>query len=142
MHSRPAAEYGRRAHPPGRNIQTRVARWYSVGAREAPHERPGPVEDLERDRSRGGPRQVVIEYRAVGRILADRLVDREGRIGVLVPAHADGTGGPVEIGVGRRRRLVGLAQRREVVEDPEAAAVRADDQIAVVYDEVAHGGGR
>ena len=36
-----------------------------------------------------------------------------------------------------RLHRVDLAQRRDVVEDPEAAAVRADDQVVVLDDEVA-----
>jgi hypothetical protein len=38
----------------------------------------------------------------------------------------------------RRRRAADLPQRRDVVEDPDAAAVRADDEVVVLDDEVAH----
>jgi hypothetical protein len=34
--------------------------------------------------------------------------------------------------------VVGLAQRRSVVENPEAAAVRGDDQVVAVDHQVAH----
>ena len=40
--------------------------------------------------------------------------------------------------VGRRR--ADLPQRRDVVEDPEAAAVRADDEVVVFDDQVADRG--
>src|SRR5439155_3001530 len=109
---------------------------------EASHNRPAAVENLERDRSPGGARQVVVDYRAVGRILTDRLIDRERCVGVLVPAYPDGTGGPVEEGVGRGGGRGGLAQRRDVVQDPAAATVSADDEIAVVHDQVTHRRGR
>src|SRR5262249_57672972 len=38
--------------------------------------------------------------------------------------------------------LVPLTQRRDVVEDPESAAMRGKDEIVVLNDEVAHRGSR
>ena len=45
-------------------------------------------------------------------------------------------------GVRRRVRLADLPERRDVVENPDAAAVRADDEVVVFDDEIADRGRR
>ena len=80
--------------------------------------------NLERHGSLRGRAQQVADDDAVGRIRRRRLVGRQRRVGVLVPAEAPRRRRPEQKG---RARDVGrdLPQRRDVVENPEAAAVRA-----------------
>ncbi len=139
------AEVLGRPNPPGRNVQPRVGAWSRVGTREPADPLAGTIKDLEDDRPRSRPRQVVVDDRAVGGILRARLIGRKRRVGVCIPAHPHRARGPEEIRpVGRGGRGGGrhLAQRSDVVEDPEAAPVRADDQVAVMQGEVAHSGRR
>ena len=56
----------------------------------AAHQRARAVQDFESDRAAGVGTEVVIEDGAIGRIGRCRLVGRQRRIGVHVPAHADG----------------------------------------------------
>ena len=106
------------------------------------------VEDLELDGPVGLVAEVIIHDRAIRNIGHMRHFDGEGLIPVAVDAGANGLLGLKEIGGGGADRLsVGgdLAQRRDVVENPEAATVGADDQVVLVVIgvdvEVADGGG-
>ncbi len=58
-----------------------------IVARVAAHDTPLRVENLDRH-GPGRRLQEVVDDRAVGRILAGRLVGRQRRVGVLVPAKA------------------------------------------------------
>ncbi len=97
------------------------------------------VEDLERERRRRRGLQDVVDVRAAGRVRRHRLVLRQGRAGEAGLAEVDGGGGLEEVGVGGTVDVRRVAQRRDVVEDPEAAAVRGDDEVVAVHLDVAHG---
>ena len=108
---------------------------------------PCRIEDLELDGPAGLVAEVVIHDRAVRHIGRMGHFDGEGLIPVAVDACANGLLGLEEIdGRGADGLGVGgdLAQRRDVVENPEAAAVGADHQVVLVVIgvdvEVADGG--
>ena len=81
--------------------------------------------------------QRVIEDGAVGRILRGGKFRWKRSFLIVVPADASDGGGTQKRGVGIGDLRAGLAQGREVVENPESAAVGGDDEIVVVDDEVA-----
>src|SRR6266581_3938610 len=82
--------------------------------------------------------QVVEERRAFGRIFSDGVAAAPGM------AHARSNGGMRS----EQMRVFGgdggarLAQRADVIEHPECAAMRGNDQIVLVDDEVVDGSGR
>ena len=93
------------------------------------------IEDLQLNGPAGFLAEVIIHDRAIGHIGRMGYFDGEGLIPVAVDAGANGVCGLKEIGGGRADGLgVGgdLAQRGDVVENPEAAAVGADDQVVQV----------
>src|SRR3954466_14891518 len=100
--------------------------------------RRGAVEVLERDGPGDGGREVVVEDRAVGRVRHRRLVGGGRRVGVRVPPDARRDPGPGEDGR-RGGRGVDLPERRDVVEDPEAASVRGGDEVVVFDRQIAYG---
>ena len=106
-------------------------------AREAPDQAPRPIEDVERHRS-ALFLQPVVDHRAVGRVLAHRM-----RIG----AAAEEAAAPVHpVGLARLEQVRGftrhgprqLPQGRDVVQDPERAAVRRRDQVALLERQIVH----
>ena len=101
------------------------------------------VVDLECDFIAGGGRfQEVIEDGACGRVRSNRRFGRQRGIVIFAAADADGVRGRVETRILIHGFLVPLAERRDVVENPEGAAVGGDDQIVAVNDEIADGTGR
>src|SRR5947209_13568912 len=97
------------------------------------------VEDFECDgRARVRP-QIVGDDRAVGRVLARGFFGRERRVCVDVALDTVGRLRLKEKRVRRGDAFVNLPERRDVVENPEGASVRADDDVVFVYDEVADG---
>ena len=112
-----------------------------VGGGVAAHQFAAGVQDVERDESGGFFLQGVINDGPVGRVLSGGFLLRQRGVGVHVPADAVGALGPEE-----RHRGFGyfggeLAQRRDVVQNPEAAPVGADHEVVVLDDQVADGGG-
>ena len=107
------------------------------GAREAANQVSLRVVNFERDVGGGSGIQRVVEDGAVGRILSGGKFRRKRGFLVVVPADASDGGGAKERGVGVRDLRAGLAQRREVVENPKRAAVGGDDEIVIVDDDVA-----
>ena len=95
-----------------------------------------PVESRISSVTGDGGGEGVIDDGSVGRVLAHGLLRRDGGIGVDAAADAGGEAGFVEGGVG-----LDLAEDGDVIEDPEAAAVRADDEVVVVDDDIADRGG-
>ena len=88
--------------------------------------------------ARSRVREIVIEDRAIGRIGGSGFIRRKRRIGVGVALDA--------VGRSRREKMrVATAgesdfpQRRDVIENPERAAMGGDDEIVVVNPEIAHG---
>src|SRR5205085_1062396 len=99
------------------------------------------VQDLDGYRATHSLFQVVIDDGAVGRVLAGRFFLWQRGVGVLVPAYARSRLR------GKQRCFAGtgpchLPQGRDVVEDPERAAMRAHYNIIVLDYEVADGSGR
>src|SRR5262249_17898009 len=72
--------------------------------------------------------QVVVDGRAIGRILTDRWTFRRH---VAMESRAEAVCGTrwKEIYGGVTDAVIELLERREVVEDPEAASVGADNEI-------------
>ena len=97
------------------------------------------VQDLDCDGSRRGGLQVVVEDRAVWGVLASGLVLRKGSSLEAGGVEADRLARGEEPGVRRGDGRGQLAQGRDVVEDPEGAAVGRDDEVAVADGDVAHG---
>jgi hypothetical protein len=97
------------------------------------------VKNFERDRRRRRVRKIVVDYGAVGRIGGEGFVGWERSVGVVIALNAVGGSGREEMDFGCGQ-MGDLAERGDVVEDPEAAAVRGYDQIVVVNPEVTHGG--
>ena len=106
-------------------------------AREAADDVTGGVEDIECD-----PLvlvlQPVIDHRPVGWVLPHRmrLVRRERE--APRPVDAVGVARLEEMRGFARRRPHQLAQRRDVVQDPERAPVGRRDEVAVLDHEVVH----
>ena len=139
VHPRRRPQHLRRPVPDhGKGSRFRRRELDLVLARVAPHDLAGPVEDLERHRARRVGLQRVIDDRAVRRVLAARLVRRQRRVRVHVPAHADRSLRLEKRRLARHHRLVELAERRDVVEDPESSSVRGRDQVVVLDDDIAH----
>ena len=90
------------------------------------------VEDVERHLLAAGL-EPVVDDRAAGRVLPHRM----GRVLTPpTPVHAVGVAGVEQVGVARQRGVGELAQRCDIVEDPERAAVSGRDQVAVLDREV------
>ena len=83
----------------------------------------------------------ILDDGAGRRIGGGRLIGRHRRVGPGAAMHAVGGRRREQHRIARRRRAK-LAQARDVVEHPERAAVRRDDQIVVVDSQVAHRGMR
>ncbi len=86
--------------------------------------------------------EIVIEDRAIGRILTAWLLLGQRRVGIEIPMHAMGRLRLIEDDVGRRHFRIDLAKRGDVIEDPERTAMGADDDVVIVNDEIADRGGR
>src|SRR5271163_34474 len=113
-----------------------------VGAGILANQLAACVENFESYGSRGGARQVIVDDCAIGRIGGSGLVGRKRRIGVGVALNAIGECWSEKVGVRGGERCGGFAERSDVIENPEGAAVRGQDQVAFVNPKVAHGGVR
>ena len=96
------------------------------------------VENLQRDFG-CVVAEIVVDDRSVGGIVGLGFFRRQRRAEEAVVIDADRGGRSVEVCFRRLRRGC-LAQRRDVVEDPERAAVRGGDQVTAVDINVADGG--
>src|SRR4029077_3566928 len=122
MHAGVASEALRTPDPPRWNVQARIGRLGNIVTGEPAHYRSSAIEDLEENRPVGRAGERVIDDRASGRFLSRRLVDRERRVGVLIPASPYGASRPEEVRARRARRVrrvAQLAQRRDAVENPK-----------------------
>ena len=114
-----------------------------IGAGKFANELAARVENFKSDRSRSGAvRQIVIDDYAIGRIGASGFVGRKRRVGVGVALDAEGGGWSEEMSRGCAGESRHFAQRGDVIQNPERAAVRGDDEVVVVNPEIAHGGVR
>ena len=96
-----------------------------------------PVASRVRDDRGDRDSEPVIDHGAIGRVLARRLVGRQGRIGVHVPPNPPRVLRAIEVHRRRRHTRAHLPHRRDVVQDPERPAVRADDEVIVLDDQIA-----
>ena len=141
MHAGFGGKRLRRPNPVSRNFQAlRIRLHRHIRTRIFPDRHAFVVFDLNRYRTDGVFRQEIIKHRPVGRILASRFVRRQRRIGIDVAADAQSClrfEKQISVLV-----VVELAQRSDVVEDPESASVRRYDEIVILNDEIAHRGRR
>ena len=97
--------------------------------------------DRDRHDARRTLGQIVVDECAVRRILAERRFGGRG-FGLIV-AFARAIGGLRREQTQTRRGVAReFAQRFDIVEDPEGAAMRGDREIASVNADVAHGDDR
>ena len=99
---------------------------------ERPDQAMVGVENVERDLL---PRLLhpVVDHRAIGGILSRRM----GLVATpAAPGHSVGVFRLEQVSVGTGYRRSPLPQRRDIVENPEAATVRCRDQVAVLDREV------
>ena len=123
-----------RPDPPARHVALVGEGPLRVGAGEAAHQLVLRIENLQGDfRLRV---EEVIDDGAVGRVCAHRLVGRERRIGIGIPAHPQCKLRLEEVTLCGRR----LAQRLNVVEDPEPAPVGRDREVVALDDQIANRG--
>ena len=108
-----------------------------IAARVAADQPAILLQDLERHRTARRRLQVVVDDRALGRIRRRRLLFRPRHVDARIPPHTPGGRRLEQDGVLRGRPCIHLTQRRDVVEDPETAAVRRGDHVVVLDDEVA-----
>src|SRR5512133_1696283 len=104
----------------------------------AAHEIAGGVTDLYRDFITR-LREIVIKDGAGGRVVAHGRFRWPGCVVLKVAAETIGCWRTKERGRLRGHIRVELTERLEVVEDPKRAAMRGDDQVVVVNDEVVDG---
>src|SRR5205085_12402764 len=140
LHARLRGKNARRSNPVERDVYLLlVYRLRFVVTRKSPDEFTCAVEDFEHDGRARVRLQIVVDDRAVGRVLAHGFFGRERRVRVDVTLNAVGRLRLKEKRVRRRDAFVNLPERRDVVENPEGATVRADDDVVPVYDDVADG---
>ena len=127
-----------RPHPICRNCQLRIGRWYRIGAGDLQLQRAFAGHDLQRYRLGRRRLQVVVDDRAVRRTLSRGRIRRQRGVAVAVPMNA-------QRGLGRKQKrplsqhsLIQLAQRRDVVQNPETAPVRRHRKIVVLDQQVAN----
>ena len=117
------------------------ARLRGIVAPEAAHQALAAVEHLEHHHSPGVVRQKELDDRARRRIGGERLVRWNRRVAPGAALHAVGVGGTQQHHLVRRGTR-DLPQPRDVVEDPDRAAVGRQDEVVVVDPQVAHRGMR
>src|SRR6185312_13539272 len=117
---------------------TSTERYRRAFGRERLQHRAAGVENLDRDRTGRVLLQVVVDDRAVRRILGLRLVLLQRGAVVSALLDRDRVGWLEEEGVGRQHRIGDLTERADVVDHPDTTAVRADDEIVAIDLEIAH----
>ncbi len=113
-----------------------------VVARVAAHQLAVRVEYLDGHRTGSIRAEVVVDDRAVRRILARRFLLRHRRIGVVVPANTVGGGRLKEMGARCGHLRARLPKRRHVIEYPEGTSVRSHHQVVLVYHQIPDRSGR
>ena len=99
------------------------------------------VDNIQLDTALGFTRQKVLDDGARRRIAGHGFVGRQWCVCPGAAWHAVSQGGLQQQWLACRL-YVELAQTRDVIQHPEAAAVRGDDQILIVDGEIAHRGVR
>ena len=100
------------------------------------------VVDFEGERIAGNGFQIVINDRAIGRIFRGGFFGGQRSFLVVVVTSADDGCGLQQIRIGIRDFRASLTQRREVIENPEGAAVGGGDEVVAMHGEIANIGGR
>ena len=113
-------------------------RFRATLAREGVQHLARRAEDLDRHPTVGIRLQIVVDRRAVRRIGCLRLVLLEGGAVVAALEHNDGVARLEQVRIGSENRRRHLSERADVVDYPEAAAVRRNNEIIAVDLEVAH----
>ena len=93
----------------------------------APNQRAGGIENVQSHWSSRGCCQVVVDDGAVRRIFSPRDFGRQRRIRIAIPTKTNGFLRREEMHTFFRDVGVHLPQRRDVIENPERAAVRGND---------------
>src|SRR5580698_4679253 len=93
------------------------------------------IKNLELDVPRSGV-EVVINDRAIRRIVRGRLFRRQRSRDEVIVIDAHGCGWLVEVWATRLHNVTRLPQRRDVIENPKRATVGGDNQVISVNYEV------
>src|SRR5437764_15405513 len=118
MHARRIGNNLLRANPICRNVEFfLIDRFRLVSARELADELACGVHNFDPNFTGTGPKK-VIEYRAIGRILARRFFGREWRNGVGGPTHAIGALRSEEVNIRTHGFGIPLPARADVIEYP------------------------
>ena len=91
--------------------------------RERAHHLPARVRDGQRDLALRRGWQLVVDDRALGRIRGGGRFDRQRRVAVHVPSRADRRRRRQQTHIRGRGGAAELPERRDVVEDPQRAAI-------------------
>src|ERR1700675_4606324 len=105
--------------------------------REAPHKIMLRVENFETNVANRG-RKIVINDRAIRRILGSWLLGGKRRTDKGIVIDANRGCWPVKPGRGRASRFKRLTERRNVIQNPERTAVRGNHQVIAVDGEIAN----
>ena len=143
MHPRFRRKYLFRASPIHRNGIFRGKFFHGnrfIGAGEPADEVILTIEDFQRDGVFRNARKVVVDDRAIGRIFPGGEFRRQRRVRVAVPAKTNCFLRSEKMRGGLCHLVIKLPQRREVIKNPERAAVRRNDQVIAVNVEVTHRG--
>ena len=126
VHARRRRENRRRREPVLGDVRPDRVGWRR-DAREFPNQVIGTVVDRERDGSVRGRLQVVVEDRALGRVVANRHFGRKRRVLDVVPPHSIGCLRPEQIcGRATASYRLHLPQWCEIIEDPQRTPVRRE----------------
>ena len=97
------------------------------------------VEHVERDFTAWRLREPVVDDHTLRRIERVRYLGREGRVGTDVSSHAVRVSRLEEMRRLARDTLRQLPQRRDIIQYPEAATVRGDNEIVVLDHRIPNG---
>src|SRR5260370_5277814 len=98
------------------------------------------IDIFQRERFDGRTSGVVIENRAVGRILSPRYTRRQWSVRIAVPAKTNRLLRFVQSDRSIRQLRAQLSQRRNVVQNPNAEPLPPSDQITATNPTLAHPG--
>src|SRR6185503_7755373 len=128
----------KRPDPVCRRIDTvGIDRKRFVVARKFAYDPSCRVDDLEQDRRRGLPLEVIIDDRSIRRILAGWLLRRKRRVGMKASFNASRTLWSEKDRFGGRRSRRDLSERRDVIEYPERSSVCADNNVVIFHNKIA-----
>ena len=115
--------------------------WRLRATRVAPYQFSPGIVNFERQVFRGRL-QVVVDHRPIRRVLRGRLFRRKRRAEKNIVVNANSRGRLIQPYVCALGLAGDLPQRRDVVENPESAPVRRDEQVVTMNGDVADGSNR